>query len=130
MTDSDHAWRVRDGWVICASCGVVHSSRYIALRPCSGALGSAPHDGEQSPTSDEREIDRLRLEVSALTSLADAREAEADRLRRLVTASAAALDGLLTDVEEQGFQVHSFVASHLRKMARDLRGALVQGAPR
>lgn len=129
MTGTDHVWRVRDGLVICASCGVVHSSRYIALRPCSGALGSAPHDGEQSSTSDEREIDRLRLEVAALTALADAREAEVDRLRRLVTAAAAALDGLLTDVDEQGFQVHSYVASHLRKMARALRGALDQGAP-
>lgn len=129
MTSTDHVWRVRDEWVICARCGVVHSSRYIALRPCSGALGSEPHAGEQSPTSDEREIDRRRLEVSALAALADAREAEADRLRRLVMAAAAALDGLLTNVDEQGFQVHSFVASHLRRLARDLRGALAQGVP-
>lgn len=81
-----------------------------------------------SPTSDEREIGRLRNEVSALTSLAGAREAEVDRLRRLVTAAAAALDGLLTDVAALGFQVHPRVASHLHRLAHDLRAVLDQGA--
>lgn len=116
MTDSDHVWRVRDGWVICANCGVVHSSRYIALRPCSGALGSAPHDGEQSPTSDEREIDRLRLEVA--------------RLQRVLGNSASALDGLLDDAGALGYQAHPRLVDALRWLARDLRGALDQGAPR
>lgn len=131
MTGADHCWEKRDGWDVCARCGEVHSSRYLALGPCSGALPPiGTRDGEQSPTSDEREIDRLRLEVSALTSLADAREAEVARLRRIVTAAAAALDGLLTDVAALGFQVHPRVASHLHRMAHDLRAVLDQGAAR
>lgn len=87
-------------------------------------------DGEQSPTSDELEIDRLRLEVVALTARASAGEAETARLRRLVTAAAAALDGLLSDVAALGFQVHPRVAFHLHRMARDLRAMLDQGATR
>lgn len=127
MTGSDHVWKERDGWDVCSRCGVAHSSRYIALTPCSGALLSAHRVGEQSQTSDEREIDRLRLEVSALTSLADTREAEVARLRRLVTAAAAALDGLLNDVGAPGLPVHPLVVFHLRRLAHDLSAVLDQG---
>lgn len=89
-----------------------------------------PRDGEQSSTSDEREIDRLRLEVSALTSQADAREAEVARLRRLVTGAADAIDGLLSDVAALGLQMHPRVASHLRELAHLIRAMLDQGATR
>lgn len=76
-------------------------------------MTGAPRDGERS--SDEMEIDHLRLEV--------------DRLRRLVTAAAAALDGLLTDVGAPGLPVHPLVVFHLRRLAHDLRAVLDQGAP-
>lgn len=72
--------------------------------------------GEQGLTADELELVRLRSEVA--------------RLRRLVTAAVDALDGLLTDVAALGFQVHPRVASHLHRMAHDLRAVLDQGEPR
>lgn len=130
MTGTGHVWELRGAWDVCTRCGVT-LDRLLTAAPCRGFVAPLePRDGEQSPTSDESAIARLRLEVSALTSLADAREAEVDRLRRLVTAAAAALDGLLTDVAALGFQVHPRVASHLHRMAHDLRGALDQGAAR
>lgn len=128
MTGADHFWEKRDGWDVCARCGVVKNFNLGAQ--CRGALGSAPRDGEQSPTSDERETDRLRNEVSALTALADAREAEVARLRRLVTAAAAVLDGLLTNVAASGLPVHPLAVFHLRRLAHDLLAVLDQGAPR
>lgn len=73
-------------------------------------------DGEQSPTSDEKEIDRLRLEVA--------------RLRRVIANSASSLDGLLDDASEMGYQAHPRLVDALRWLARDLRGALAQGTPR
>lgn len=67
-------------------------------------------------TSDEREIDRLRLEVA--------------RLRRVIVGSASSLDGLLEDAAKLGYQAHPRLVDALRWLARDLRGALAQGAPR
>lgn len=64
-------------------------------------------DGEQSPTSDEREIDRLRLEVA--------------RLQRVIVNSASSLDGLLDDAAALGYQAHPRLVDALRWLARDLR---------
>lgn len=123
MTGSDHVWKERDGWDVCSRCGVAHSSRCIALTPCSSALPSAHRVGEQSPTSDEMEIDRLRLEVA--------------RLQRVVINSASSLDGLLEDAAKLGYQIHPRLVDALRWLARDLRAAplvtppsLDHGAPR
>lgn len=129
MTGTSHVWRRGFGWAYCSRCGVV---RHFNLETqCRGALPPiGTRAGELSPTSDEREIDRFRNEVSALTSLADAREAEVARLQRLVTAAADALDAVRSGAVARGFPVHPLVVYHLRKMARDLRVALDQGAQR
>lgn len=72
-------------------------------------------DGEQSPTSDELEIDRLRLEVarlrSAIASVAAELEAESQEFGRIWCQARPA-------------------AYWVRSRARDLRAVLDQGAPR
>lgn len=123
MTGADHVWRRAFGWAYCSRCGVVRHSGLgtqcrgvVDFALASETASSAPHDGEQSPTSDEREIDRLRLEVA--------------RLQRVIANSASSLDGLLADASEMGYQAHPRLVDALRWLARDLRGALDQGAPR
>lgn len=113
MTSTGHVWRRGFGWAYCSRCGVV---RHFNLETqCRGALPPiGTRDGEQSPTSDEREIDRLRLEVA--------------RLRRVIVSSASSLDGLLDDAAALGYQAHPRLVDALRWLARDLRGALAQGA--
>lgn len=108
MTGADHFWEKRDGWDVCARCGVVKNFNLGAQ--CRGALPPiGTRDGEQSPTSDEKEIDRLRLEVA--------------RLRRVIVNSASSLDGLLDDAAALGYQAHPRLVDALRWLARDLRAA-------
>lgn len=135
MTDADHVWKERDGWDVCARCGVVRS--LDRETPCRGALPLiVPRDGEQSPTSDEREIDRLRNEVAELRR-------ELDQLRVTLWGLTTELEGEIEELDRPrggqqvtritaltcGMRVPS-VANWVRRTARDLRAVLDHGATR
>lgn len=123
MTSFGHVWELRGAWDVCTRCGAT-LDRLLTSAPCRGFVAPLePRDGEQSPPSDEREVDHLRLEVA--------------RLQRVITNSASSIDGLLEDASEMGYQMHPRLVDALRWLARDLRAAplaapssLDQGAAR
>lgn len=136
MTSSGHVWELRGAWDVCTRCGVT-LDRLLTAAPCRGVMApTEPRDGEQSPTSDEREIDRLRLEVSELRR-------ERDQLRFTLWGLTTELEGEIEELDrprggQQVTRITAFtcgmripsVASWVRRTARDLREVLDQGAAR
>lgn len=120
MTSTRHVWRRGFGWAYCARCGVVRS--LDRETPCRGALPLiVPRDGEQSQTSDEREIDRLRLEVARL-------RLERDQFERAIAALVAAADAGDREAQRHPSSRSSApTVRYLGAMAR-LRAVLDQGA--